>query len=177
MFFEQGTCVLKKGDRHYTIHSLRKAANKTEQDAVSVENLMLSVAQAKRFAKAGGRSFTAMVSTVQQHNTTGPDSTEPELSAQIADVQQQYSDLFQTPAGLPPDRGIEHVIPLLPDSQPPYPRMYRLSPSDMQEVRQNVTELLQKGLIEPSTSSFGAPILLFNERKTKHFAWLLTTEH
>ena len=73
--------------------------------------------------------------------------------------------MFATPSGLPPDRGVEHVIPLLPDSQPPFQRMYRLAPSELQEVQQQITELLSKQLIEPSTSPYGAPVL-FVEKKT-----------
>ena len=44
------------------------------------------------------------------------------------------------------------VIPLLPDSQPLFQRMYRLAPSVWQEVQRQVTDLLAKKLIEPSTS-------------------------
>ena len=35
----------------------------------------------------------------------------------------------------------EHDIPLLPDSQPPFQRMYRLTPSESREVQQEVTDL------------------------------------
>ena len=49
---------------------------------------------------------------------------------------------------------IEHVIPLDSGAQPPFKRMYRLSPSELQEVKRQVTELLQKQLIEPSVSPF-----------------------
>ena len=56
--------------------------------------------------------------------------------------------MFADPSGLPPDRGVDHVIPLLPDSQPPFQRMYRLAPSELQEVQQQVTDLLAKKLIE-----------------------------
>ena len=52
-----------------------------------------------------------------------------------------------------------HVIPLEPDAQPPFIRMYRLSPSELAEVKRQVTELLQKQLIEPSVSPYGAPLL------------------
>ena len=57
-------------------------------------------------------------------------------------------------SGLPPDRGIEHVIPLVPDTQPPFKRMYCLSPSELVEVKCQVTELLQKQLIEPSVAPY-----------------------
>ncbi len=60
---------------------------------------------------------------------------------------------------LPPDGGIEHVALLEPDAQPPFKRMYRLSPSGIVEVKRQVTELLQKQHIELLVSSYGAPLL------------------
>ena len=42
--------------------------------------------------------------------------------------------------------------------------MYRLSPSELQEVKRQVTELLQKQLTEPSVSPFGA-LILFGLKK------------
>ena len=65
---------------------------------------------------------------------TEPDVTPPPVesyaSDEAADLQlhidglkQDFADVFATPSGLPPDRGVEHVIPLLPDSQPPFQRM------------------------------------------------------
>ena len=100
--------------------------------------------------------------------STAPVSADHEQAALLHDVNalvEQYSDVFAEPSGLPPDRGVEHVIPLLPDSQPPFQRMYRLAPSELQEVQRQVTDLLAKKLIEPSTSPYGAPIL-FVEKKT-----------
>ena len=42
--------------------------------------------------------------------------------------------------------------------------MCRLAPSELQEVQWQVTDLLAKQLIEPSTSPFGAPILFVEKR-------------
>ncbi len=38
--------------------------------------------------------------------------------------------------------------------------MYRLSPNEIKEVQRQVTELLARGYITPSTSPYGAPVLL-----------------
>ncbi len=81
------------------------------------------------------------------------------LTQQLDGIKSQFADVFAEPSGLPPDRGIEHVIPLEPDAQPPFKCMYRLSPSELIEVKRQVTELLQKQLIEPSVSPYGAPLL------------------
>ena len=61
-----------------------------------------------------------------------------------------------------------------PDTEPPFKRMYHLSSPELQGVKRQVTELLQKQLIEPSVSPFGAPIL-FALKKGETCAWSLTT--
>ncbi len=71
------------------------------------------------------------------------------------------------PSGLPPDKGIEHVILLEPVAQPPFKHMYRLSPSELIEVKRQVTELLQKQLIEPSVS----PCYSLYSKSGVSYAW------
>ena len=46
-----------------------------------------------------------------------------------------------------------------PGSVPPFKPIYRLSPVEMEEVKKQVTELLDKELVEPSFSPYGAPVL------------------
>ena len=109
---------------------------------------------------------------VNQTSVAVEDAEHANLHKHIDTLQHDFADVFATPSGLPPDRGVEHVIPLLPNSQPPFQRMCRLSPSELQEVQRQITELLSKQLIEPSTSPYGAPVL-FVEKKTG--GWWLTT--
>ena len=54
----------------------------------------------------------------------------------ISDFVQANKDVFhdKLPAGLPPDRGVGHTIPLEPGSKPTYGPMYRLSPAERREV-------------------------------------------
>jgi hypothetical protein len=42
--------------------------------------------------------------------------------------------------------------------------MYRLSPVEQAVVKSELTDLLEKGLVEPSTSSYGAPILFVGKK-------------
>jgi hypothetical protein len=78
----------------------------------------------------------------------------------------KYADVFpdKLPPGVPPDRGIDHSIELVPGSVPPYKGMYRLSPKELAEVEQQSKELLDNGLIEPSRSPYGAPILFVQKK-------------
>jgi hypothetical protein len=48
---------------------------------------------------------------------------------------------------------------LEPGTSPPHSRIYPLSGAQLQELRAQLQELLERGFIRPSTSPFGAPIL------------------
>ncbi|KAJ9519231.1 hypothetical protein QJQ45_017892 [Haematococcus lacustris] len=77
----------------------------------------------------------------------------------------EYADVFgDMPPGLPPDRPVGHTIRTPPGAEPPYKRMYKLSPREEAEVKKQVAELLAKGLIEPSSSPYGAPILFVQKK-------------
>jgi hypothetical protein len=51
-----------------------------------------------------------------------------------------------------------------PGAPPPFRPTYRLSPVEQAEVKSKLTDLLEKGLVEPSTSPYGAPILFVGKK-------------
>ncbi|XP_071694690.1 uncharacterized protein [Rutidosis leptorrhynchoides] len=61
--------------------------------------------------------------------------------------------------GLPPHRQVEFQIDLIPGAAPVARPPYRLAPSELQELSNQLQELLDKGFIPPSSSPWGAPIL------------------
>ena len=72
-----------------------------------------------------------------------------------------YKDVFaDVPDGLPPDRDIPHVIQLEEGTVPPYRPNRRMSPAEIELCKKYVAELLKKGQITPSTSPFGAPMMM-----------------
>ena len=171
--FQSLTVSLTRHSKRFTL----QAGPKTETATDS--KLFLNCAQARRSLKNGCEAFLVMVNALLNETDTEASSdvtlestadvtntdTEHSLADGIASLREQYADIFEPPKGLPPDRGIEHVIPTLPDAQPPFMRMYRLSPAELAEVKSQVQDLLERGLIEPSTSAYGAPIL-FVKKKT-----------
>ena len=78
----------------------------------------------------------------------------------------EYADVFTSdlPDGPPTDKGIEHTIPLLPDSQPCARAPYRLSYAELDELKKQLDELLSKGHIRPSTSEYASPVLFVRKK-------------
>ncbi|KAI3802639.1 hypothetical protein L1987_30779 [Smallanthus sonchifolius] len=66
--------------------------------------------------------------------------------------------------GLPPDRGIEFQIDLLPGAEPVAKAPYRLAPSEMKELMSQLKELTEKGFIRLSISPWGAPVLFVKKK-------------
>nr|GEY09317.1 putative reverse transcriptase domain-containing protein [Tanacetum cinerariifolium] len=61
--------------------------------------------------------------------------------------------------GLPLVRKVEFQIDLIPGVAPVAQAPYRLAPSEMQELSNQLQELADRGFIRPSTSPWGAPVL------------------
>ncbi|GJV90233.1 hypothetical protein Tco_1538046 [Tanacetum coccineum] len=61
--------------------------------------------------------------------------------------------------GLPPTRQVEFQIDLIPGAAPVARAPYRLAPSKMKELSNQLQELSDKGFIRLSSSPWGAPIL------------------
>ena len=78
-----------------------------------------------------------------------------------------FPDVFpEELPGMPPDRYIEFLIELLPGTGPISKRPYRMPPNDLEEIKKQIKELLEKGYIRRSSSPWGAPVLLV-EKKDK----------
>ncbi|GJP67944.1 hypothetical protein CLOP_g24702, partial [Closterium sp. NIES-67] len=60
---------------------------------------------------------------------------------------------------LPPYRTHQHEIVEEPGSKPTFRAPYRLSPTELTDMKRQIEYLLAKGLIRPSTSPYGAPVL------------------
>lgn len=117
-------------------------------------------------------SATSATDTASSASATGvPDTlkdTVPELQATVQQLLQRFSKTFgPMPNHLPPQREVDHSIELEAGSKPPYLPIYHLSPRELQEVKEQLTFLLESGLIQPSKSPYGAPIIFVPKKNGK----------
>nr|GEY08694.1 putative reverse transcriptase domain-containing protein [Tanacetum cinerariifolium] len=66
--------------------------------------------------------------------------------------------------GIPPAPQIEFQIDLVPGDAPVAWVPYRLEPSEMKELAEQLQELSDKGFIRPSSSPWGAPVLFVKKK-------------
>ncbi|GKF93470.1 putative reverse transcriptase domain-containing protein, partial [Tanacetum coccineum] len=80
-------------------------------------------------------------------------------------IVQDFLDVFpEDLSGLPPTRKVEFQIDLIPGVAPVARVSYRLAPSEMKELSEQLKELSDKGFIRPSSSPWGAPILFVKKK-------------
>ena len=82
--------------------------------------------------------------------------------------------MFETPKGLPPIRDHDHAIHLIPGSVPPNTRPYRYPYVQKSEIERMIAEMLEAGIIQPSQSSFSAPVVLVHK---KDGSWRMCSDY
>ncbi|GJX89435.1 putative reverse transcriptase domain-containing protein [Tanacetum coccineum] len=80
-------------------------------------------------------------------------------------IVQDFPEVFpEDLPGLPPARQVEFQIDLVPGAAPVARAPYRLAPSEMKELSEQLKELSDKGFIRPSSSPWGAPVLFVKKK-------------
>ena len=80
-------------------------------------------------------------------------------------IMREFPNVFpEELLGLPPKSEVEVIIDILPEvstiAQPPY----RMAPKELDELKIQLQELLDKAFIRPSNSHWGAPILFVKKK-------------
>jgi hypothetical protein len=86
------------------------------------------------------------------------------LPATIQDLIQQYFSIFDVPKGMPPAKECDHQIPLIPGARPMQMRPYQYAPALKTEIENQVSEMLQSGIIQPSKSAFSSSVILVKKK-------------
>ncbi|GKC01740.1 putative reverse transcriptase domain-containing protein, partial [Tanacetum coccineum] len=120
---------------------------------------VISCSKAQEYMAKGCQVFLAQISAKKEE-----DKSE---GKQIKDVPivRDFPDVFpEDLPGLPPARPVEFQIDLIPGAAPVARAPYRLAPSEMKELSEQLQELSDKGFIRPSSSPWGAPVLFVKKK-------------
>ncbi|KAJ0009679.1 hypothetical protein Pint_32977 [Pistacia integerrima] len=95
-------------------------------------------------------------------------------SADMQSLLDQYSDIFAEPTTRPPTRDVEHTIQLKEGTEVVNVKPYCYAYFQKFKIEQQVQQMLNSGLIRPSTSRFSSPVLLV---KKKDGTWRFCTDY
>ncbi|KAA0037806.1 DNA/RNA polymerases superfamily protein [Cucumis melo var. makuwa] len=135
----------KPGFAEVVFRGMRKAVSRS----------LISVLKAEKLLRKGCTAFLAHIVVVQREK----------LKPEDVPVVKEFLDVFLDDlSGLPPDREIEFTIELLPGTAPISEAPYRMTPSELKELKMQLQELVDKGYIRPSVSPWGAPVLFVKKK-------------
>ncbi|KAL8098129.1 hypothetical protein AgCh_031048 [Apium graveolens] len=116
---------------------------------------VVAVVQVKRLLRQGCEAYLSRVVDTKK---------ETPILDEIPIVR-EFPDVFpEELPGLPPDREAEFFIDLIPGAEPVSKAPYRMAPIEMKELAKQLQELLDKGVIRPSVSPWGAPVLFVKKK-------------
>ncbi|GJP31953.1 hypothetical protein CLOM_g16451, partial [Closterium sp. NIES-68] len=112
-----------------------------------------------RFKKDVKRTDTGFLAIATEAENDRERTSEP--PGKIKELLKEFQDILpdDLPNELPPNRTHQHGIVEEPGSKPTFRAPYRLSPTELTDMKKQIEYLLAKGLIRPSTSPYGAPVL------------------
>ncbi|GJV13126.1 hypothetical protein Tco_1354667 [Tanacetum coccineum] len=97
--------------------------------------------------------------------TKGTEDKSKEKRLEDVPIVWDFPDVFlEDLPGLPLTRKVEFQIDLIPGATPVARAPYRLAPSEMKELSEQLKELSDKGFIRPSSSPWGAPVLFVKKK-------------
>nr|GFC55309.1 putative reverse transcriptase domain-containing protein [Tanacetum cinerariifolium] len=115
---------------------------------------IISCTKTKKYVKKGFLIFLAHITTKEVE-----DKSEKKRLEDVPIVWNFLEVFPEDLPGLPPTRPVEFQIDLVPGAAPVARAPYRLAPSEMKELAEQLKELSDKGFIRPSSSPWGAPVL------------------
>lgn len=87
------------------------------------------------------------------------------MEAELQPLLDEFADVLGgLPSGLPPLRSVNHAIPLEPGAAVPPGRIYPVNAQQEAELKAQLTDLIERGFIRPSSSPFGAPVLFVKKK-------------
>jgi hypothetical protein len=98
------------------------------------------------------------VATPSVHHTAAQNLEDIPIACEFPDV------FLEDLPGMPPDRDIEFVIERQPGMAPISRRPYKMTPKELAELKVQLNELLDKGYIRLSSSSWGCPALFVKKK-------------
>ncbi|GJY01368.1 putative reverse transcriptase domain-containing protein [Tanacetum coccineum] len=120
---------------------------------------IISCTKAQEYLSKGCDVFLAYITTKE-----AKDKLEGKRLKDVPIVR-DFPEVFpEDMPGIPPARQVEFQIDLVPGAAPVARVPYRLAPSEMKELAEQLQEISDKGFIRPNSSPWGTPVLFVKKK-------------
>jgi hypothetical protein len=98
---------------------------------------------------------------------------EEKIEVDMLPVVCEFVDVFPDDIlDLPPEREVEFSIDIVPGTSPISMAPYRMSAAELEKLKEQLKELLEKRFVRPSVSPWGAPVLLVKKKDGSMRLWI-----
>ena len=145
------------------------------RSGTSAEDTQVSLEEPERFLQLATEEraviYGAWIANTERDSNEHADADESSVrlcAAEDAQIPRAYRDLAEVFSEaradeLPPHRAQDHAIET-EGGEPPFGPLYNLSCAELATLRDYIKTNLEKGFIQPSTSSAGAPVLFVKKK-------------
>ncbi|GJR82642.1 putative reverse transcriptase domain-containing protein [Tanacetum coccineum] len=120
---------------------------------------IISCTKTHKYLLKGHNVFLVHVTTKETKDKSG------EKRLEDVPIVRDFREVFpEELPSLPPTRQVEFQIDLMPGVTPVARAPYRLAPSEMKDLLEQLQELSDNGFIRPSSSPWGAPVLFVKKK-------------
>ena len=95
-------------------------------------------------------------------------------ATELENVLKEYEGFFEEPTQLPPNREVDHKIPIKVGMDPINVRPYRYPHLLKTEIEKQVEEMMKIGIIRPSNNPYSSPVILV---KKKDGSWRFCVDY
>ena len=113
----------------------------------------------KRVARKGCKAYA--VTVINEENLNNLDK----LKLEDIPILREYSDVFSKEiSGLPPRHELDFTNELVPSAVPSSKAPYWMNILELNELKSQLKELIDKNYIRPSSSPWGAPVIFVKKK-------------
>ncbi|KAL0345664.1 UNVERIFIED_CONTAM: Retrovirus-related Pol polyprotein from transposon [Sesamum radiatum] len=119
----------------------------------------LSAMQFEKGCKRSEPSYMCILCFDEIEEASGP------IPSVIKKLLKEFEDVMSDELlrKLPPKRAVDHKIELVPGTKPPARAPYRMTQPELVELRKQLKDMLESGIIKPAKSPYRAPVLFWKK--------------
>ncbi|KFK29096.1 hypothetical protein AALP_AA7G088300 [Arabis alpina] len=147
--------VMVAGGKFLATHGRARDVDILVAGELMPADLVISLVEAEAMIERGCEAYLA---TIVMPEAVGG------VAVRDIRVVRDFEDVFPSLQGLPPSRSDPFTIELEPRTTPLSKAPYRMAPAELAEMKKQLEDLSDKGLIRLSTSPWGAPVLFVKKK-------------